>query len=69
MDSSGLPRLPCYRQSAIRWQKAHDLGKALFWAERGLEVYGASTVPANVEDLQKRAAQYREKIAKSQSEV
>ncbi len=57
-----VPLLETYRQMAIRQQKAHDYGKALWWAERGLSVYGSDCArPEAVEDLRGRAAKYRAK--------
>jgi hypothetical protein len=59
-----VPVLELYRQMAIREQKAHDYPAALWWAERGLAVYGDDAArPEAVEDLRKRAAGYRAKIA------
>ena len=52
-----------YKQMAIRQQKAHDYGKALWWAERGIAFYGNDAArPEVVEDLRKRAASYRAKL-------
>ena len=35
-----VPVLELYRQMAIRQQKAKDFEQALWWAERGLAIYG-----------------------------
>jgi hypothetical protein len=48
---------------AIRQQKAHDYSQALWWAERGLAIYGSDCArPETVEDLRSRAAKYRDKL-------
>ncbi len=58
-----VPLLELYRQMAIRQQKAHDYGQALWWAERGLAIYGNDAArPDAAEDLQRRAASYRAKL-------
>jgi hypothetical protein len=57
-----VPVLDTYRQMAIRLQKQHDYGQALWWVERGMALYGDSAArPEAVEDLRKRAASYRAK--------
>jgi hypothetical protein len=59
-----VPVLELYRQMAIRQQKAKDFEHALWWAERGIAIYGADCARAEaVEDLQKRAASYRAKLS------
>ncbi|HUB42361.1 MAG TPA: hypothetical protein VMA72_26210 [Streptosporangiaceae bacterium] len=58
-----VPLAELYKQMAIRQQKAHDFAQALWWAERGLAVYGEDAArPEAVEDLRKRAAGYRAKL-------
>jgi hypothetical protein len=58
-----VPHLDTYRQMAIRQQKAHDYRQALWWAERGLSLYGSDCGrPEAVEDLRQRAATYRRKL-------
>jgi len=58
-----VPHLDTYRQMAIRQQKAHDYRQALWWAERGLSIYGSDCGrPEDVEDLRQRAATYRAKL-------
>ena len=58
-----LPQLDTYRQMAIRQAKVHDYRQALWWAERGLSIYGSDCArPEYVEDLRKRAARYRAKL-------
>jgi hypothetical protein len=58
-----VPLLELYRQMAIRQQKLHDYGRALWWAERGLAVYGNDAArPEAVEDLRQRANGYRAKL-------
>lgn len=54
-----VPVLDTYRQMAIRQQKQHDYGQALWWVQRGLALYGddAARLEA-VDDLHKRAASY-----------
>ena len=59
-----VPRLDTYRQMAIRQQKTHDYRRALWWAERGLSIYGSDCArPEDVEDLRQRAASYRAKVS------
>jgi hypothetical protein len=58
-----VPVLELYRQMAIRQQKAKNFEQALWWAERGLAIYGTDCARAEaVADLQKRAASYRAKL-------
>jgi hypothetical protein len=58
-----VPLLETYRQMAIRQQKLHDYQQALWWAERGLFIYGGDGArPDAVEDLRQRAATYRAKL-------
>ena len=58
-----VPWLETYRQMAIRQQKAKDFEQALWWAERGIAVYGNNAArPEAVEELQKRAVAYRAKL-------
>jgi hypothetical protein len=59
----GVPLLETYKQAAIRHQKARDWQAALRWAEAGIAVYGTEAIaPEFVDDLAKRAANYREKL-------
>jgi hypothetical protein len=59
-----VPVLETYKQMAIRQQKAKNFEQALWWAERGLAVYGADCArPEAVGDLQKRADAYRAKLS------
>jgi hypothetical protein len=59
-----IPLIDTYRQACIRTQKAQDWEGSLRWAERGLEIYGENAArPEAVEDLQKRAAKARDKLA------
>jgi hypothetical protein len=59
-----VPLLETYRQMAIREQKAHNYSQALWWAERGIAIYGNDCArPEAVEDLRSRAAKYRAKLA------
>ena len=56
--------LGIYRQMAIRQQKAHNYSQALWWAERGLAIYGRGCdQPEATEDLRNRTAKYRAKLA------
>lgn len=58
-----VPMLELYRQMAIRQQKLGDWAAALWWAERGVELYGDSPARIDaVEDLQKRANRARSKM-------
>jgi hypothetical protein len=54
-----IPLLDTYRQMAIRQQKTGDYEQALWWTQRGLELYGAEAARADwIEDMQGRAARY-----------
>jgi hypothetical protein len=58
-----VPVLETYRQMAIRQQGAKDFKQALWWAERGIAIYGTDCArPEAVEDLQKRADYFRGKL-------
>jgi hypothetical protein len=58
-----MPVLETYKQMAIRQQKARNFEQALWWAERGIAVYGADGArPEVVEDLRNRAEAYRAKL-------
>ena len=58
-----VPNLTTYRQMAIRQQKAKNFEQALWWAERGIALYGdKARWPEHVEDLRQRAATYRAKL-------
>jgi len=58
-----VPVLETYKQMAIRQQKAKNFEQALWWAERGIAIYGADCArPEALEDLQKRAEGYRAKL-------
>jgi hypothetical protein len=60
-----VPLLELYRQMAIRQQKLHAYGRALWWAERGIAIYGDDAArPEAVEDLRQRAASYRVKLGR-----
>jgi hypothetical protein len=59
-----VPVLETYQQMAIRQQKAKNFEQALWWAERGIAVYGADCArPEAVEDLQRRAENYRAELS------
>lgn len=58
-----VPLLETYRQMAIRQQKAGDFVQALWWAERGLAIYGENAArPEAVDDLNKRAVICQQKL-------
>jgi hypothetical protein len=58
-----VPVLTTYRQMCVRELKAHKVAEALWWAERGIAVYGSDAARAEaVEDLKERAAEYRSKV-------
>jgi len=58
-----VPTLTTYRQMAIRQQKAKNFEHALWWAERGIAIYGDKAQwPDQVEDLRKRTLTYRAKV-------
>jgi hypothetical protein len=61
-----VPNLTTYRQMAIRQQKAKNFEQALWWAERGIALYGDKAHwPEHVEDLRQRAATYRSKLGQA----
>ena len=65
-----VPVLDTYRQMAIRQQKQHDYGQALWWAERGIALYGTDAArPEAVDDLCKRATGYRAKVERETRET
>lgn len=58
-----VPVLTTYRQMCVRKMKAQKVAEALWWAERGIAVYGSDAARAEaVEDLKERAAEYRSKL-------
>jgi predicted Zn-ribbon and HTH transcriptional regulator len=58
-----VPVLDTYRQMAIRQQKAKNFEQALWWADRGLALYGENAArPEAVEDLRQRSATYRARL-------
>ncbi|GAA1594465.1 hypothetical protein GCM10009742_46440 [Kribbella karoonensis] len=59
-----VPLLETYRQMAIRQQKKKDWDACLWWAERGLALYGGAPARVDaVEDLQKRSRRAQQKLA------
>jgi hypothetical protein len=59
-----VPLLETYRQMAIRQQKAGNYSQALWWAERGIALYGRDCArPEALEDLRSRAAKNHAKLA------
>ncbi|WP_433169155.1 HIRAN domain-containing protein [Kribbella sp. CA-247076] len=60
---SSVPLLETYRQMAIRQQKKKDWDACLWWAERGLALYGNAAARGDaVEDLLKRRNRARQKL-------
>jgi hypothetical protein len=60
---SKVPLLETYRQMAIRQQKKKDWEACLWWAERGVALYGDAAARQDaVEDLKKRSARARQKL-------
>lgn len=58
-----VPLLETYQQMTIRQQKAHNYSQALWWAMRGIALYGNDCArPEAVEDLRHRAAKYQAKL-------
>jgi hypothetical protein len=58
-----VPVVETYKQMAIRQQKRHDYRLALWWADRGLSVYGDDAARQEaVDDLRYRAAKYRQHL-------
>ncbi|MEA2677011.1 MAG: hypothetical protein QOJ81_1152 [Chloroflexota bacterium] len=58
-----VPVLETYRQAAVRHQKAGQWAEALWWVDRGLQLYGDSPArPEAVADLSERAARFRRKL-------
>ena len=59
-----VPLLDTYRQMAIRHQKAKHWDDAIWWAKRGLSLYGQQAArPDAVDDLEKRVAGYETKLS------
>jgi len=59
-----VPLLETYRQMAIRQQKADNYSQALWWAMRGIALYGNDCArPEAVEDLCGRVARYQAKLS------
>jgi DNA-directed RNA polymerase subunit RPC12/RpoP len=58
-----VPVLETYKQMAIRQQKAKNFEQALWWAERGIAIYGTDCArPEAVEDLQQRADYFKGRL-------
>ena len=58
-----VPVLETYRQMAIRQQKVKDWQRAIWWAERGLALYGEQAArPEPVDDLRNRLVAYQTKL-------
>jgi predicted RNA-binding Zn-ribbon protein involved in translation (DUF1610 family) len=59
-----LPRLGTYRQQTIRQSKARCFPKMLWWARRGIDVYGDDALnPGDVRDLETRASAAEDRLA------
>lgn len=59
-----VPLLDTYRQMVIRQQKAKNWSVAIWWAERGLSLYGQNAARSEaVEDLEKRRMAYLAKLS------
>jgi hypothetical protein len=66
----GLPLLEVYKQSAIRHQKRQDIQRAMWWAQRGLEVYGTEGInPEFAADLSRRIEKFNAKLAPKPARV
>jgi hypothetical protein len=58
-----VPVLETYRQMAIRQQKVKNWQRAIWWAERGLALYGEQAArPESVDDLRNRLVAYQTKL-------
>jgi hypothetical protein len=61
---NAMPYLETYRQQCIRQQKAKDFARGLWWAERGLDLYGEDAASQDwTDDLGKRAKTFRARLA------
>jgi hypothetical protein len=59
-----VPILETYRQMAIRQQKVKDWQRAIWWAERGLALYGEQAARTeSVDDLRNRLVAYQTESA------
>jgi hypothetical protein len=59
-----VPVLETYRQMTIRQQKIKNWQRAIWWAERGLALYGERAArQESVDDLRKRLAAYQAKLS------
>ena len=60
---SAVPFLEMYKQQFVRQQKAKDFERGLWWAERGLALYGTDAYShVWTDDLKKRFAWFRTKL-------
>ena len=60
---SAVPFLEMYKQQCVRQQKAKDFERGLWWAERGLALYGTDAYSQDwTDDLKKRFAWFRTKL-------
>lgn len=61
-----IPLLDTYRQMAIRQQKKKDWAACIWWAERGLALYGDNPArPSAVDDLKQRLNRAQAKLPRS----
>ena len=58
-----VPLLETYKQQCVRLRKAKDFDRGLWWAERGLALYGEDAGSQDwIDDLRKRAAIFRARL-------
>lgn len=58
-----VPQLTTYKQQCVRQQKAKDFQRGLWWAQRGLTLYGSDAHSQDwTDDLRKRAATFQTKL-------
>lgn len=61
-----VPLLETYMQMAIRQQKSKNWENALWWARRGISLYGADAArPEAVTDLENRVEAYTRKLERA----
>ncbi len=65
-----VPMLETYKQMAIRQQKKHAWDQVVWWAQRGIELYGDRAArPEAVDDLVKRKARAEARIEAARNTV
>ena len=58
-----VPQLATYKQQCVRQQKAKDFQRGLWWAQRGLALYGPDAHSQDwTDDLRKRAGSFQTKL-------